>query len=338
MAEFSIDLSIAWLLVIGLAIMMYVILDGFDLGLGILFPFAKTSHDRDVMMASIAPVWDGNETWLILGGAGLFAAFNKAYAMVLPALYFPLVLFLVALILRGIAFEFRFKSEKRQWLWGTSFSLGSFLATFIQGVVVGCFVEGFPPMTDGHFSGEFLWWLTPFTFMTGVALLVGYALLGACWLVYKSEGALQIWSRKLAEKLLAGLFFFFVVVSIWTPLTHEAISARWFQWPNILYLAPVPFYSALLAVILWVSLRKKGEVLPFLCCVGLFFLGFSGLLISLWPYIVPRQLTIWQAASAPTSQLFSLIGVLFLLPLIIAYTAHSYWVFRGKAEAHAHYH
>ncbi len=334
-----IDLSIIWILIIGFAVIMYVILDGFDLGLGILFPFVKDKADRDLMMNTVAPVWDGNETWLILGGAGLFAAFNKAYALILPALYFPLMLFLGGLVLRGVSFEFRFKSTKEHRnIWDYAFSFGSILATFMQGIVLGAFVVGFP-VVKGQFFGHTFWWLQPFTIMTGFALLIGYALLGSTWLVMKTEGHLQQFSRKISIYLVFALVFFIVLVSVWTPILQPAVADRWFSWPDILFFAPVPLDAAILVGILLYALRHKNEILPFLCSIGLFLLSFSGLIISLWPYIVPRSMTIWEAASAPESQLFTLCGVLFLLPIILAYTAHSYWVFRGKIRSDdAHYH
>lgn len=335
-----IDLSLIWALIIGFAVIMYVILDGFDLGLGILFPFVKDKTERDTMMNTVAPVWDGNETWLILGGAGLFAAFNKAYALILPALYFPLMLFLGGLILRGVSFEFRFKSTKEHRnVWDYAFSFGSYLATFMQGIVLGAFVEGFP-IIKGQFFGSAFWWFRPFPIMTGFALLVGYALLASTWLVMKTDGRLQSFSRTISFYLTLGLLFFIALVSLWTPILQPVVYERWFSWPDILFFAPVPLDTAILVFVLLYALRKGNEILPFLCSIGLFFLSYSGLIISLWPYIVPRALTIWDAASAPESQLFTLCGVLFLLPIILVYTAHSYWVFRGKTkegQEHSHY-
>ncbi|MCK9992842.1 MAG: cytochrome bd ubiquinol oxidase subunit II [Alphaproteobacteria bacterium] len=333
----TIDLPLVWAAIIGFAVWMYILLDGFDLGIGILFPFAKTRERKDVMMNSIAPVWDGNETWLVLGGAGLFAAFPKAYAMILPALYLPLMLFLFGLILRGISFEFRFKEEKRQYLWDWSFSGGAMLATFMQGIVVGRFIEGFP-IVEGVYSGRSFDWLTPFSIMSGVGLMAGYALLGATWLFMKTAGELQEWCRLTALKLMFVVLGFIALVSIWTPLEQFAIAQRWFAYPNILYFAPVPVHTAGLALILFIALRRKYEYLPFVCSTGLFFLSYTGLGISLWPYIVPRVMTIWEAASPPESQLFVLTGVLLLIPLVFAYTVHNYWVFRGKVETEGGYH
>jgi cytochrome d ubiquinol oxidase subunit II len=333
----TIDLSLIWAAIIGFGVMMYVILDGFDLGIGLLFPFVNSAQDKDVMMNSIAPVWDGNETWLVLGGAGLFAAFPKAYAIILPALYLPLILFLFGLILRGIAFELRFKAEKYQYLWDASFAGGALLATFMQGIVLGRFVEGFPA-ADSHYRGSTFDWLTPFSVMVGLSLLAGYALLGATWLIMKTEGTLQAWCQRISVRLICIVLGFIILVSIWTPIAQPLIAERWFSYPNILYFSPVPLHTALITIALFWSLRSGHEYLPFLCSIGLFILSYIGLAISLWPYIVPRVLTIWEAASPPESQLFVLTGVLFLLPLILAYTVHAYWVFRGKVTQTKHYH
>ncbi len=327
-----IDLPIILAGIIGFGIIMYVILDGFDLGIGILFFWVKSPRDKDIMMNSIAPLWDGNETWLVLGGAALFAAFPKAYGLILSALYLPLIFFLLGLILRGIAFEFRFKATRHQYLWDYSFAIGALLATFMQGIVLGHFVEGFP-IVNGEYVGSAYSWLTPFSIMTGIALVGGYALLGATWLIMKTSGELQAWCRKIALRLMFVLLFFIALVSLWTPLQQSAIAERWFSYPNIVYFIPVPFHTALLTIALFWSLRTKREILPFVCSIGLFILAYSGLAISLWPYIVPRAITIWDAASPPISQLFILTGILLLLPVILTYTLHAYWVFRGKAQA-----
>jgi len=333
----SVDLTLIWTVIIGFGVMMYVLLDGFDLGIGILFPFVKNANDKDIMMNTVAPVWDGNETWLVLGGVGLLAAFPKAYATILPALYFPLTMFLVGLILRGIAFEFRFKASKCQYIWDWSFAGGAILATFMQGCMLGRFVEGFPVIESQTLLPIFFW-LTPFSIMTGIALLCGYALLGATWLIMKTEGDLQTWCRRAGLRLMFVVLFFIGIVSLWTPLAHPLIAQRWFSWPNIIYLSPVPIYTGLLAIFLFFSLRRESEYLPFICSIGLFILSYAGLGISLWPYIVPPIMTIWEAAAPPESQLFTLTGVLFLLPVILVYTIHSYWVFRGKTRQDSGYH
>ena len=322
-------LPVIWALVIAFAIALYVIMDGFDLGIGILFPFAPSHADRDTMMNSVAPVWDGNETWLVLGGAGLFAAFPLAYSVILSATYIPIIVMLLALVLRGVAFEFRFKAEKSRFLWDIAFAAGSTLAALAQGFVLGAFIDGIR-VIDGRFVGGAFEWLTPFNGMTALGLVAGYALLGSTWLIWKTEGGLQRWSRQRARVLLLAVLFFVAVVSLWTPLSHEAIAARWFAWPNLLYLSPVPVVTGTLALLLWRGLGQERELAPFLLTIGLFLLSFLGLGISLWPYAVPPEMTIWDAAAQPESQIFMLVGVVLLIPLILAYTAYSYWVFRGK--------
>lgn len=331
------QLTLVWAAVIAFGVFMYVLMDGFDLGVGILFPFAPSDEARDLMMNSVAPVWDGNETWLVLGGTGLLAAFPVAYAVLLPALYFPILLMLIALIFRGVAFEFRFKARTSRHLWDKSFHYGSLLATFAQGLVLGGFIGGFR-VEGGQFVGGAFEWLTPFSIMAGLGLISGYALLGATWLIMKTEGNLQRWVARTAGRMLFVVLAFIILVSIWTPLHEPAIAARWFSWPNIAFLAPVPIATALLAFGLWRSLAQGYERLPFILTMGLFALSFLGLAISLWPYVVWPEVTIWDAASSPRSQLFVLVGAAITIPATLAYTAYSYWVFRGKVRAGEGYH
>jgi len=333
----SVDLTLIWAGIIAFGVFMYVLMDGFDLGVGILFPFAPDDDSRDLMMNSVAPIWDGNETWLVLGGAGLLAAFPLAYAVLLPALYFPVLLMRVALIFRGVAFEFRFKARTSRHLWDKAFHWGSLLATFAQGVILGGFIGGFQ-VEGRHFAGGMFDWLKPFAIMTGLGLITGYALLGATWLIMKTEDALQRWAYDRARQLLFAVLAFILLVSLWTPLTDAAIAERWFSWPNIALLSPVPLLTALLAFGLWQSIEQRREVLPFVCTMGLFLLSYSGLAISLWPFVIPRTVTIWEAASAPGSQAFLLVGVALMLPATLAYTAYSYWVFRGKVRREVGYH
>jgi cytochrome d ubiquinol oxidase subunit II len=321
-------LTLTWAGIVGFAVFMYVLMDGFDLGLGILFPYAPTDRDRDVMMNSVAPIWDFNETWLVLGGAGLFAAFPIAYAVLLPALYLPILLMLIALIFRGIAFEFRFKAKARRYLWDSSFHYGSLLATFAQGIVLGAFVQGVE-VEGRNFVGGMLDWLTPFSLLCGVALVAGYALLGATWMVWRSAGPLQEWCRRMSRRLLLAVILFVGIVSLWTPLISGDIAQRWFSWPNLLYLSPVPLVTAGLALWLWRASEDR-EVLPFVLAMGLFLLSYLGLAVSLWPNLIPPDISIWQAASPPETQVFLLVGMSFLIPTILVYTAYSYWVFRGK--------
>ena len=326
-----------WTLILALAVFFYVLLDGFDLGVGMLYRFVPDKESRTLAMNSIAPVWDGNETWLVLGGVGLLAAFPLAFTIILPAVYFPIAVMLLALIFRGVAFEFRLRDEQHLTFWEYGFSYGSAAATFAQGVVLGTFIQGFP--VDGRaFSGTSLDFLTPFSLFTGAALMSGYALLGAGWLILKTEGALQAWARRSARFCLIGVAAAIAVVSIWTPLVNAGVAERWFSWPNLAYLAPIPTATALLIVWVWRSLQKPPEIIPFAGAAGIFVLAYLGIAISLWPYVVPYHLTLWQAASSPSTQAFLLVGTMFLLPIILIYTAWSYWVFRGKVKAEIGYH
>ena len=325
------DLSIVWAAVIVVGVVMYVIMDGFDLGVGILLPWVRSENERSVMMASVAPVWDGNETWLILGGVAIMAAFPRAYASLLPALYFPIFLFLFGLILRGVAFEFRHRAERSTGLWNASFAIGSTLAAFSQGVILGAFIQGFD-LSGVTFVGGPFDWLSPFTIVIGVAMVVGYGLLGATWLIMKTSGDFQDWCYGAAIKLAVGVLAAMAVVSIWTPLADADIADRWFSWPGMLWLLPVPVVTAFVFLGLWRALVRRREIAPFVLSILAFLLGFLGLAISLWPYIVPRHLTIWDAASTPGSQAFLLVGALIMLPIILIYTGHNYWVFRGKTD------
>ncbi len=331
------DPTLVWAAIIAFGVFMYVFMDGFDLGIGILFPFAPSHQDRDTMMNSVAPIWDANETWLVLGGAGLLGAFPLAYAILLPALYIPLTLMLIALIFRGVAFEFRFKAVTSRPFWDLAFSLGSFLAAFSQGMILGAFIQGFEVAGRDYIGGAFAW-ASPFAIVTGFGLAAGYALLGSTWLIMKTEAALQDWSYRLARPLLVVVLVFIVVVSIWTPLRDTAIADRWFSWPNMAYLSPVPLLTGLLVFLLHRAIARRRDLAPFLCTLGLFLLSYAGLAISLWPNVVPPDITIWEAASAPGSQLFLLAGTVAVVPVILLYTAFSYYIFRGKIRHDAGYH
>jgi cytochrome d ubiquinol oxidase subunit II len=335
----GIDLPLIWFVIIVFATLMYIVMDGFDLGIGILFPVTRDGHDRDVMVNSVAPVWDGNETWLVLGGAGLFGAFPLAYAVITDALTIPLTLMLIGLIFRGVAFEFRFKAtEAHRPFWDKAFLSGSLLATFSQGVVVGAFINGFK-VTGRIFSGGALDWLTPFNLFCGLGLVIAYALLGASWLVMKSGEPLQGKMRAAAKKLLLALLVVMGVISLWTPLSHGAIADRWFSMPNLLFFSPVPLLVIALSIWLWRCLgNEEVHRRPFLLTLGLIFLGFSGLGISIWPNIIPPDISFWQAAAPPQSQGFMLVGALLIIPIILVYTFWSYYVFRGKIQHGEGYH
>ncbi|HBP48603.1 cytochrome d ubiquinol oxidase subunit II [Pseudomonas sp. FSL R10-0056] len=334
----GIDLPLIWAIIIIFGIMMYVVMDGFDLGIGILFPFIKGEKDRDVMMNTVAPVWDGNETWLVLGGAALFGAFPLAYSVVLSALYLPLILMLMGLIFRGVAFEFRFKArpEKRH-IWDKSFIGGSLVATFFQGVALGAFIDGLP-VVNRQYAGGGLDWLSPFTVFCGIALIVAYALLGCTWLIMKTEGELQERMHKLGRPLALAVLVLMGIVSLWTPLAHTDIAARWFTLPNLFWFLPVPILVLVTMYGLLKAIARKAHYTPFLLTLVLIFLGYSGLGISLWPNIIPPSISIWDAAAPPQSQGFMLVGTLFIIPFILGYTFWSYYVFRGKVTHEDGYH
>jgi cytochrome d ubiquinol oxidase subunit II len=322
-------LSLVWLAIIAFSIFMYVLLDGFVLGTGILFSLAPSDADRDTMMSSVAPIWDGNETWLVLGTGGLFAMFPLAYSIVLPALYLPFIVMLLGLVFRGVAFEFRFKARTSRRIWDRAFQWGSIVAAFAQGIVLGTFVEGFE--LDGtRYSGGPFTWLTPFGMVAGLALIAGYALLGSTWLVLKSTGDLEAWARRLSMRLLLAVLVLLAVISAWVPVFSPAIAARWFSLPNFYWLSQVPLLTAVVGLLLWHSTRRGYHMAPFLLTMALFTLGYAGLAISLWPNIVPHSIPFWDAAAARTSQMFLLVGVLVTLPAVLFYTGYSYYVFRGK--------
>ncbi len=328
----GIDLPLVWALIIGFGIIMYVLMDGFDLGIGILYPTIHGKTDRDVAMHTVAPVWDGNETWLVLGGAGLFAAFPEVYSVVLSALYLPLLFMLLGLIFRGIAFEFRFKaSEHWRHVWDKAFFGGSLAATFFQGVALGAYLNGFA-VENGQFVGSPLAWIAPFPLFTGLGLVAAYSLLGSAWLVMKTHGHLQHRMREMTKKLSWMLLAAILIISIWTPLRDAEIAARWFSFPNILLLSPVPLLVGV--TMLWMrrALAKEHETAPFVCALVLMLLGFVGLGISGWPNILPPDVSIWEAAGPAQSLGFTLVGALFIVPIILMYTAFSYYVFRGKVH------
>jgi cytochrome d ubiquinol oxidase subunit II len=326
-----------WTLILGMAVFFYVLLDGFDLGVGMLYGLAPDTASRNIIMNSIAPIWDGNETWLVLGGLGLLAAFPLAFAIIIPAVYFPILVMLLALVFRGVAFEFRFRDAEHKTFWDHAFSYGSGVATFAQGMVLGSFIQGYQ-VTGRVFSGSSFSFLTPFSVMTGIALLFGYGLLGAGWLILKTDGDIQNAARRHGRICLGGVLIAIGIVSIWTPLASPPIFARWFSWPNILFLAPVPIATAAVALVTWRALASRAEILPFVGAIGLFVLSYVGIAISLYPMIVPHHFTLWEAASSERTQAFLLVGTLVLLPVILMYTGWSYWVFRGKVRADVGYH
>jgi cytochrome d ubiquinol oxidase subunit II len=332
-----IDIPVLWAFIIAFAVFVYVVMDGFDLGLGMLFPLFPKKADRDVMMNTVAPVWDGNETWLVLGGGGLMAAFPLAYAVLMPALYTPMIAMLIGLIFRGVAFEFRWRTQRERNLWDIAFAAGSLLAAMAQGVALGAILQGIH-VEGRHYGGGWWDWLTPFSILTGLSVVVGYALLGATWLVMKTEGELRDEAYRLSWWLLFAMIAAMGAVSLATPFLHMEYANRWFRWPNIVLTAPVPIAVAGVTLLLLRSLANKQDHRPFFLTLALFGLSYAGLGISMWPYIVPRSITIWQAASPENSQIFMLFGVAILIPMILGYTAWAYYVFRGKVKPESGYH
>ncbi|NOD98785.1 cytochrome d ubiquinol oxidase subunit II [Ruegeria sp. HKCCD6228] len=331
------DLSTIWAGIIAFAVLTYVILDGFDLGIGILFPFAKTDKDRDVMMNSVTPVWDGNETWLVMGGGGLFAVFPLAYSVVMPAIYLPIVVMLLALVFRGVAFEYRWRTVRGRWLWDVAFHGGSTVAAMCQGIALGALVQGIP-VEDRLYAGGQWDWLTPFSVLTGVALVIGYALLGATWLNMKTTGEIQRRMRSYARPLMLMTLALIGLVSLLTPFQDSIYLIRWFSWPGIVFSGLVP---AIVAVIAWMldrSLRDQRDYQPFFCAIALFVVCFIGIGISFYPYMLPSSLTIAEAAAPDSSLAFALVGTVVLLPVLLAYTAYTYWVFRGKIDPEESFH
>lgn len=329
-----IDLPLIWGAIIATAVLLYVLLDGFDLGVGILFPFAPSQKDRDRMMNSIAPFWDGNETWLVLGGGGLFAAFPMAYAIVMPALYVPVILMLICLIFRGVAFEFRFKADTSRKLWDYSFHYGSLGAAFFQGLILGGIIQGIT-VEGRSFAGGPFDWLTAFSVMTGIGVVMGYALLGAAWMFMKGEDELRVWARKCVKYMFVYVLAFMALVSLWVPFLDNDIDKRWFGGNNIYYLMPIPVLTGLLFISLWRTIEsddRKRDWVPFVISLGIFFMGYLGLAVSLWPHVVPYDVTLWDAAASPESLSLMLVGVVIMLPVILAYTGWCYYVFRGKAD------
>jgi cytochrome bd ubiquinol oxidase subunit II len=333
----AVDLATLWAFIIAFAVFVYVVMDGFDLGLGMLFPLFPAKADRDVIMNTVAPVWDGNETWLVLGGGGLMAAFPLAYAVLMPALYTPLIAMLIGLVFRGVAFEFRWRSRAARNRWDLAFSGGSLLATLAQGVALGAILQGVH-VEGRSYAGGWWDWLTPFSLLTGIALIIGYSLLGATWLILKTDGALRDRAYRLSWYLLFGMLAAIAMVSLATPFLSIQYAQRWFAWPGIVLAAPVPIAVAAVTALLMRSLSQKQDSRPFLLSLILFVLSYAGLGISMYPYIVPQSITIWQAAAPQNSQIFMLVGVAGLLPLILGYTGWAYWVFRGKVRAGSGYH
>jgi cytochrome bd ubiquinol oxidase subunit II len=340
----TLDLPLIWAGIIALAVLLYVLLDGFDLGIGILFPFAHGPVERTAMMNSVAPVWDGNETFLVLGGGGLFAAFPGAYATLMPALYLPVYLMLIALILRGVAFEFRLHGRRRgKAFWTFAFAAGSTVAAFAQGLVLGGFIQGVR-VRDGVFVGGPFDWATPYSLLVACGLVAGYALLGGAWLVLKTEGRLHQDARRWTAEAVGLTVALLMAVSIATLFLHARIAERWglfasgMDWPTVMSRLPIPLLGALGLITVAVGLRRKAHAAPYGGAVMVFLSGYLGLAVGFFPYVVPYALTFRDAASADNALGLMLVGVAVMLPLIVGYMAWVYWLFRGKVSEDAGYH
>jgi len=332
-----INFTFLWALILGSAVFFYVLLDGFDLGVGILYGFISDKAERDSVMNSIAPIWDGNETWLVFGGLGLLAAFPLAFSIIIPAVYFPILTMLLSLIFRGVAFEFRYRNSDNMTVWDWAFCIGSMIATFSQGLILGAIIQGIS-VKNHQFYGTSFDFFTPFSFFTGIALIFGYGLLGAGWLILKTECKLQETARYYGRWCFIIVLAAIIIVSVWTPLMDVRIEQRWFSVPNIIYLSLIPIVTTIVALFEWRALNNNSEGSVFIGAMGLFFLSYIGIVISFYPMIVPPHVTLFEAAASLDAQVFLLMGTLFLLPIILMYTGWSYWVFRGKVRADTGYH
>ncbi len=330
------DLTVVWAFVIAFAVFMYVVMDGFDLGIGILFPTFEPGEERAQAMNAIAPVWDGNETWLVLGGGGLLAAFPLAYAIILPATYPLIIAMLLGLVFRGVAFEFRWRDPRHERLWDFAFFAGSLIAALAQGMILGALLQGVA--VDGRqYGGGWLDWLSPYSLLTGLGVVAGYALLGATFLAMKVTGKAEDHAYRLAARAGLATLLLMAAVSVATPFLASQYWDRWFRMPNFLFVSQVPLLTAICFFLLFRSIRKRRTYLPFLMGLALFALGMAGLGVSMWPFVVPDSITIWDAAAPERSQLFMLVGVAVIMPVILAYTGWAYWVFRGKVGAEGYH-
>jgi cytochrome d ubiquinol oxidase subunit II len=316
-----------WVAILAISVLLYVLLDGFDLGVGMLFGLARDEEKRRAMLSAVAPIWDGNETWLVVTGVVLWGAFPAVYAMLLPAFYLPLLVMLAGLILRGVAFEFRHRTQRARWIWDWSFAGGSFAATFIQGMTAGALVEGLP-MENGEYAGGDFGWLSPFAVLCGIGLCVGYALLGASWLVNKCEAEVRDVGWRQIPYLAIGALAFLIIVFSYALAQHLPLMHRWIERP---YLFVFPAIGAAASIVLAASILGRRDRWPFYMVALIFLSAFGTLAISFWPYMIPYVITIDQAAAPHSSLAFMFWGAgLFVFPLMLIYTAVSYHVFRGK--------
>ncbi|WP_066776540.1 cytochrome d ubiquinol oxidase subunit II [Croceicoccus mobilis] len=332
----SIDLTIVWAFIIAFAVFAYVVMDGFDLGIGILFPTIEVGTERNRAMNAIAPVWDGNETWLVMGGGGLLAAFPLAYAILLPATYPLIIAMLLGLVFRGVAFEFRWREDRHRAFWDFAFAGGSLVAALSQGMILGAILQGVT-VVDRAYAGSWFDWLTPYTLLTGLGTVAGYALLGSCWLIWKTEGKCQEHAYRMAWKAAFATFALMAAVSLYNVVLRPEYADRWLHPKQIAFAAPIPIITAFLGIWLLRTLKQKREVLPFWIGIGLFAMGMVGVGVTIFPNVIPPSLSIWDAAAPERSQIFMLVGAGITLPLILGYTFWAYWVFRGKAIDQAYH-
>jgi cytochrome bd ubiquinol oxidase subunit II len=321
-----------WVTLLAVSILIYVLLDGFDLGVGMLFGVASDEARRHAMMSAVAPVWDGNETWLVVSGVILWGAFPVVYSILMSAFYLPVLLMLAGLILRGVAFEFRYRAERLRWIWSASFAGGSLVAAFTQGLMVGALVQGLP-ISDGRYVGGEFGWFSPFAVLCGIGLCVGYALLGNCWLVRKCEDEVRDDAYRLIPYLSAALLVFLIVVLVYALADNFRVMTRWLDQP---FLFVFPAAGMLAAIMLAASIQRRQDALPFLMVAVIFAAAFGTLAISFWPYMIPFSITVEQAAAPHSSLAFMFWGAgLFVFPLMLLYTAISLTVFRGKVVTSA---
>lgn len=323
-------LALIWAGIIAFGVILYVLLGGFDIGIGIMSIFFRKQDERDLIISTILPVWDGNQTWLVFGGAALYGAFPAAFSEILPLMYLPILLMVIALLFRGIAFEFRLKAIETRTLWDTCFFIGSLFATIAQGLILGNFVQGFNQYTN--LSENYLILVNPFGIACALGLIAGYVLLGADYLIIKTTGNLQNKCYRIATKMQYVIFLGFIMVSIWSPYLDTSIKQRWFDPNNMPYLAILPILTILLFMLHRYALQKRYEYLPFWCVIGMFLMCYIGFIISIYPYIVPRKITYLDAAASDASLLFMLVGASIMLPILLFYTFYSYHIFKGKVK------
>ena len=330
------DLVTLWAFLVGLVVIFYVVLDGFSLGVGLLFPTARKEEDWDLLIGTIAPVWDANQTWLVFGGGALFAVFPVVYGVLFSALYIPLLTFVFGLIFRGVAFEFRANARRKE-VWNRAFFWGSLVAVVAQGLTLGGILSGVK-VSEERFAGGALDWLNPFSVMVSLALIAGYILLGSTYLIIKTSGSVQERARRQASWAARVVLGFQVLVTIWTPLHYPSVWTRWFDPPRIYFVWVFPVTGLMAFYGLIRSVKAGREILPFIFSVVFYLAGYLGLIASLYPYAIPPNITFQEAAAQRETMVFTLWGTLIVLPVVWGYIIYSYSVFRGKVGGETYYH